>query len=150
MSDPLFDFTGRVAVVTGGMGRLGRAYACALAERGARVAVVDTVADAPAGDAAFVAHLAAGRVAAFPADITDRGAIEQAVDAVAAAWGVPHILVNNAASMRRPTRLFRRTARSRPIRPSRSTGSWPSTSRARCSAARPWAGAWRGKAAARS
>ncbi|MCZ7660934.1 MAG: SDR family oxidoreductase [Xanthobacteraceae bacterium] len=97
MSDPLFDFTDRVAVVTGGMGKLGRAYACALAERGARVAVVDTMADAPAGDAAFVAHLAAGRVAAFPADITDRGALEQAVDAIAAAWGVPHILVNNAA-----------------------------------------------------
>ena len=41
MTDPLFDLTGRVAVVTGGLGQLGAAYAAGLAARGMRVAVFD-------------------------------------------------------------------------------------------------------------
>ena len=39
VTDPLFDLSGRVAVVTGGMGQLGAVYAGGLAERGMRVAV---------------------------------------------------------------------------------------------------------------
>ena len=41
MSDPLFDLSGRIAVVTGGMGQLGLVYATGLAERGVRVASFD-------------------------------------------------------------------------------------------------------------
>ena len=48
MTDPLFDVTGRVVVVTGGLGQLGAAYAAALAQRGAKVAILD-VADPPDG-----------------------------------------------------------------------------------------------------
>ena len=40
-SDSLFDLTGRVAVVTGGMGQLGQIYLAGLAERGMRVASFD-------------------------------------------------------------------------------------------------------------
>ena len=85
MSDPLFDLTGRVAVVTGGMGQLGQVYVNGLVERGMRVAVFDTApGDVPEG------------ARAFAVDVTDRGAIERATDEVVAAWGVPHLLVNNA------------------------------------------------------
>ena len=97
MSDPLFDFRGRVAVVTGGLGKLGRTYGSALAERGARVAVIDTLAEAPAEDAGFDAHLVGGRISIFEADITDRSALEDAVTRIVSQLGVPHILVNNAA-----------------------------------------------------
>ena len=41
MSDPLFDLTGRVAVVTGGIGQLGAELSVALAARGMRVAILD-------------------------------------------------------------------------------------------------------------
>jgi len=83
--DPLFDLSGRVAVVTGGMGQLGAVYAAGLAERGMRVAVLDvTTGDTPAG------------VRAFACDVTDRAAIEDALRDVEAEWGVPHVLVNNA------------------------------------------------------
>ena len=85
MSDPLFDLDGRVAVVTGGMGQLGRVYTEGLTERGMRVAVLDTAAgDVPEGSRAFAV------------DVTDRAAIERALRELEAEWGVPHLLVNNA------------------------------------------------------
>ncbi len=86
MTDPLFDLSGRVAVVTGGMGQLGAVYAGGLAERGMRVAILDvTTGDTPAG------------VRAYACDVTDRAAIEESLREVEAEWGVPHLLVNNAA-----------------------------------------------------
>ena len=86
MSDPLFDLGGRVAVVTGGMGQLGSAYVEGLAGRGMRVAVLDlSLGDVPAG------------ARALEVDVTDRAAIAEALRAVEAEWGTPHLLVNNAA-----------------------------------------------------
>ena len=86
MSDRLFDVSGRVAVVTGGMGQLGRVYVDGLIERGMRVAVFDVAGgELPDG----------GR--AFAVDVTDRAALEQATAELVADWGAPHLLVNNAA-----------------------------------------------------
>ena len=86
MTDPLFDLEGRVAVVTGGMGRLGSVYVSGLAERGMRVAVFDTASgEVPDG------------ARAFAVDVTDRAALEAAEAELEAEWGVPHLLLNNAA-----------------------------------------------------
>ena len=86
MNDPLFDLEGRVAVVTGGMGQLGSVYTGGLVERGMRVAVVDVAAgDVPEG------------ARAYRVDVTDRVEIEAEVAEVESTWGVPHLLVNNAA-----------------------------------------------------
>jgi NAD(P)-dependent dehydrogenase (short-subunit alcohol dehydrogenase family) len=84
-TDPLFDLSGRVAVVTGGMGQLGTVYAEGLAARGMRVAIFD-VAPGESTDAVRV----------FDVDVTDRPAIEEAVQSLESDWGVPHLLVNNA------------------------------------------------------
>jgi NAD(P)-dependent dehydrogenase (short-subunit alcohol dehydrogenase family) len=85
VTDPLFDLSGRVAIVTGGLGQLGSLYASGLAERGMRVAVFDVErGETPDG------------VRAFEADVTDRRALEQAERAIEREWGVPHVLVNNA------------------------------------------------------
>jgi NAD(P)-dependent dehydrogenase (short-subunit alcohol dehydrogenase family) len=85
VTDPLFDLSGRVAVVTGGLGQLGRVYAAGLAERGMRVATFDIASgDAPEG------------VRAYEIDITDRAAIEQALRGIETEWEAPHVLVNNA------------------------------------------------------
>jgi NAD(P)-dependent dehydrogenase (short-subunit alcohol dehydrogenase family) len=75
----LFSLEGRVAIVTGGAGQLGAEIVRGLEERGARVAVFDLAADE------------------FRVDVTDRAAVEQATNRVAAEWGEPHILVNAAA-----------------------------------------------------
>src|SRR5512134_3776847 len=64
VTDPLFDLSERVGVVTGGMGQLGRVYAAGLAERGMRVAILDVASgDAPEG------------VRVFEVDVTDRAAV---------------------------------------------------------------------------
>jgi NAD(P)-dependent dehydrogenase (short-subunit alcohol dehydrogenase family) len=84
--DPLFDLSGRVAVVTGGMGQLGQVFADGLAQRGMRVAILDVAAgDVPEG------------ARAFEVDVIDRAAIEAAEREIESEWGVPHLLVNNAA-----------------------------------------------------
>lgn len=85
MTDPLFELSGRVAVVTGGMGQLGRVYAAGLAGRGMRVATFD-IAPGDASDG----------VRAFEVDITDRAAIEEALRGIESEWGIPHVLINNA------------------------------------------------------
>ena len=85
MTDPLFDLSGRVAVVTGGMGQLGRVYATGLAERGMRVASFDVA-----------TGIAPDGIRAYDVDITDRAAIEQATREIEGEWGVPHVLINNA------------------------------------------------------
>jgi len=86
VSDALFDLEGRVAIVTGGMGQLGQTYLDGLAERGARVVSFD-VEDGPVPDGAK----------ALRVDVTDRSSIQHALDEVVGEWGVPHVLVNNAA-----------------------------------------------------
>jgi NAD(P)-dependent dehydrogenase (short-subunit alcohol dehydrogenase family) len=87
VTDELFDVSGRVAVVTGGLGQLGQMYTDGLAARGMRVAVFDVAAE-PGGD---------DSVRRFRVDVTDRKSIEAATAEVAAEWGAPHLLVNNAA-----------------------------------------------------
>jgi NAD(P)-dependent dehydrogenase (short-subunit alcohol dehydrogenase family) len=86
VSDPLFGLEGRVGVVTGGAGQLGQVYVQGLAERGMRVASFDLAGgDVPDG------------VRAFEVDVTDRASVARALDDVVSEWGVPHLLVNNAA-----------------------------------------------------
>jgi NAD(P)-dependent dehydrogenase (short-subunit alcohol dehydrogenase family) len=85
VTDPLFDLEGRVAVVTGGAGQLGRVFVEGLTARGMRVASFDVAAGAvPEGARAFYV------------DITDRSALESALEAVVGELGVPDLLVNNA------------------------------------------------------
>ena len=86
MTDALFDLDGRVGVVTGGLGQLGSVYVAGLVARGMRVAVLDTApGEVPEG----------ARV--FAVDVTDRAAIEQAARDIEREWGVPQLLLNNAA-----------------------------------------------------
>ena len=89
----LFDLSGQVALVTGGLGRLGREYVRTLARAGAAVVAIDVAGDHDAFDG-LVAEGAVIRVVL--ADITDRAAVETAVAGVVRDVGTPTILVNNA------------------------------------------------------
>jgi 3-oxoacyl-[acyl-carrier protein] reductase len=89
-----YDFSGRVAVVTGGAGGFGRAIARRLLDSGAAVALWDAKADAVQ---ALAVELQGGnRVLAQAVDITDEAAVAQAAQAVAARFGHIDTLVNNA------------------------------------------------------
>jgi NAD(P)-dependent dehydrogenase (short-subunit alcohol dehydrogenase family) len=96
VTDPLFDVSGRVGVVTGGFGLLGSTLVDALWRRGMRVASVD-VAPSPGAAATDLAPaLASGEVRSYAADAADRDAVTRVLEEVADAWGVPHLLVNAA------------------------------------------------------
>ncbi len=90
----LFGLEGRIAIVTGGAGRLGSRYVEALVEAGASVAAFDLPGRASPRVDALVAQNRP--VAAHAVDVTDRRAVDRAMAAVAQAFGTPTILVNNA------------------------------------------------------
>jgi NAD(P)-dependent dehydrogenase (short-subunit alcohol dehydrogenase family) len=85
---------GRVAMVTGATSGIGQATAVLLAAKGARVAVLGR--DPARGQATVAEAGAAGGTALFFAcDVTVETQVAATVEAVAAAWGGPDILVNN-------------------------------------------------------
>jgi NAD(P)-dependent dehydrogenase (short-subunit alcohol dehydrogenase family) len=89
----LFSLDGRVAIVTGALGLLGKNHCRALAGAGARVVVTD-VDDARCR--AFAAELGPGALG-MGADITRRESIEALRAAVLGNLGAVDVLVNNAA-----------------------------------------------------
>ncbi len=104
-------FDGKVAIVTGAGGGLGRSHALALAARGAKVVVNDLgVARDGSGSSqspaqAVVAEIeaAGGEAMANGASVTDVDAVKAMVAEATARWGSVDILVNNAGVLRDKT-----------------------------------------------
>jgi len=93
------DLAGRVAIVTGAGGGLGRAHALMLARHGARVVVNDQQSEAAERVAAEIGA-AGGEALAAPASVTDEAEVAAMVHAATMAWGGVDILVNNAGILR--------------------------------------------------
>ena len=91
-----FDLTGRVAVVTGGVGLLGAEFCRTLAEAGAAVAVVDLNASALQGTVDSLTK-SGYQAQAIPTDITQPDSVRAMAEKVLSEFGRLDILVNSAA-----------------------------------------------------
>lgn len=92
----MFDLSGKVVVITGGAGILGRRISAALASQGARVAIVDR-------DGAKAAEVAAAidqpaLVKGYAADATSLASLRTLKEQVEAELGEVNVLVNNIAT----------------------------------------------------
>ncbi len=105
------DFTGRVAIVTGAGGGLGRQHALALARRGAKVVVNDLggALDGTGGSTSAAQKVvdeiraAGGEAIANGASVTDFEAVQALVQQAIDTWGRVDILVSNAGILRDKT-----------------------------------------------
>ncbi len=92
-------FKGRVALITGAAGGIGRAIALTLARDGADIGIVDTITagvESVAREVRALGRHAAGEVG----DVASSASITEAAGAIAAALGPVDILVNNAGIAR--------------------------------------------------
>ena len=89
---------GKVALLTGGGGALGRATALRFAEEGAHVAVVDAVAES-ADETVRQITAAGGEALALHTDIREEAQVRSAVEATISRWQRLDILVNNEGIM---------------------------------------------------
>jgi NAD(P)-dependent dehydrogenase (short-subunit alcohol dehydrogenase family) len=96
----LFGLSGKVAVVTGGGGVLCSAMSSALAQAGARVAVLDLAADAAARVVDEIGA-AGGQAMAVECDVLDKPAVQLAAARVIEAYGKVDFLINGAGGNKR-------------------------------------------------
>jgi NAD(P)-dependent dehydrogenase (short-subunit alcohol dehydrogenase family) len=101
------DFNGRVAIVTGAGGGLGREHALALAARGAKVVINDFGRPASGTETITAAEAvvneilrAGGQAIVSHASVTDEAGIRETVAEAMSKWGRVDILINNAGILR--------------------------------------------------
>lgn len=89
-----FDVAGKVVLITGGNGGLGKGMALAFRDAGAKVAVTGRNAEKNASIAAEFGE----NGAVYPIDVREPEAVQQTVDAVVERFGVIDVLINNAGN----------------------------------------------------
>ena len=90
-----FDFSGKVAIVTGGASGIGEAIVQNLAASGAKVVVADIDGDAAKATADALVK-AGGTASAFAVDVSEAPQVEAMVEFAKDTYGGLHLAVNNA------------------------------------------------------
>jgi 3-oxoacyl-[acyl-carrier protein] reductase len=87
---------GKVAVVTGAGGGLGRAISTLFASEGASVVCQDLIEDAASATVAAINDAGGAKAMAWTCDVTDSASIEAMFDAATTELGTVNVLVSNA------------------------------------------------------
>ncbi len=104
MKDRLFDVSGKVVIITGGLGQIGGEFVKEFYQRGARVAILSRSASEQLGASIFPADLVTSERTLFSSvDIRDKGSIQKALESITEKWGVPDVLINNAGIDTQPS-----------------------------------------------
>lgn len=105
MADKLFDVQGKICIVTGGLGQIGKNFVQELWTRGAKVAVWGrTINDERIANALGDKALTDPNLRFYSVDINKKETLENALDDMEKAWGdVPDVLVNNAGIDTQPS-----------------------------------------------
>lgn len=93
-----FDLSSRTALITGGVGILGKHFCAALADHGANIAVVDIKPNAAAHFALELVETYGVNAHGYELDVSDKSDVKEVVGAVEGAMGPIDILHNNAAT----------------------------------------------------
>lgn len=100
----LFNLEGRVALITGGSGGLGKVFARALAGAGADIALLGRRIDVSEAEAEPIRNEMGRRVIAVQADVRNPDEVQAAVEQVKSELGSVDILINSAGvNFRKPT-----------------------------------------------
>jgi NAD(P)-dependent dehydrogenase (short-subunit alcohol dehydrogenase family) len=102
--NPVYDYAGRVAFVTGAGSGMGLATARAFASAGAAVALVDA-SDAAVTEAAASLQTKDARVIAITCDVSDEAQVKAAVECTVAEFGRLDMAFNNAGIQSDATEL---------------------------------------------
>ena len=100
MGHPLFDLTGKTAVVVGGTSGIGLAMAIGLAEAGADVVACSRRKE-QVEEAAAQIESKGRRTLRLTSDVSDRATLEKLRDETLNAWGKVDILINAAGKIKR-------------------------------------------------
>ncbi|MBN3583004.1 SDR family oxidoreductase [Algoriphagus aestuarii] len=93
---PLFDLTGKVALVTGGAGLLASEHAIALADHGAIVYLADKNLEACQKAVSILNQAGYNQIKALELDVTSRGSWQTTLDLILSSEKEINILINNA------------------------------------------------------
>jgi len=94
-----FSLAGKTALVTGAAQGIGKAFAIALAEAGAAVAILDInkeMAESTAHEIGCLPGIDSENIVSFPCDVTSESEIELTISRIVKQWGALTIAVNNA------------------------------------------------------
>jgi len=100
MGHPLFDLSGKSAVVVGGTSGIGLAMAVGLAEAGANV-VASSRREEQVDDAASLIEGRGRKSLRLTSDVADRATLQRLLDETVKAWGKVDILINCAGKIKR-------------------------------------------------
>jgi NAD(P)-dependent dehydrogenase (short-subunit alcohol dehydrogenase family) len=104
MEDKLFSVSGKIVIITGGLGQIGAEFVKEFHKRGSRVAVFSRSAGKAKAEKVLGKEIAESpSTGLYQVNIRDKESIHRALDEVEALWGVPDVLINNAGVDTQPS-----------------------------------------------